>query len=442
MRAALAAIVGRWPSVLLTLLGVVSLVAAVSLVIPRAYTASTDVLLLQTEDGRATGSPGERVTRSMALVLEGRTLVESTEGTDGVTVRAEPIGTSDVIRLDVEADSPERAAETATALTNRFAAFLAQDQPAEGRLLSSRVVSAPEVPSVPSRPDWPTWLLLATLAGVIAGVAQAVWRGSPPRAIDTTTQAKEVIGAPVLASIARDPDARQRPLLTDLEPHHPRHEALRILRTNLQFLDIDGAQQVITITSSLPGDGKTTTSCNLAQAIAETGRRVVVVEGDLRRPRLAEMFGLERTVGLTTTLVGRVPLDQALQGTGTPGLDVLTSGALPPNPTEILQTTAMARLVDELRARYDVVLMDAPPLLPVSDGAILATLSDGAIVLVRHGRTHADELAIAAERLRAVDAVVLGTVLTMTPRREARRYGYAPYISEQVSGRSRRRRRR
>ncbi|WP_156794104.1 CpsD/CapB family tyrosine-protein kinase [Aeromicrobium marinum] len=426
MRTTLGAIAGRWTSILLITALTVAVVAAVAAVVPRQYTASTDLLLLQVDEAGSAGSPGERAIASYAAVLEGRTLIGSTEGATDVEVRATPREGADVIRLDVRADTAREAAAAATALGNRFAAWLDLEQPEAGPQVSSQVISPAGAPDSPSRPDWPTWLAIATVVGLVVGSVRAVFRGVPPGVVDTSAQAKEILGAPVLASVATDPDVRTRPLLSDLEPHHPRHEALRILRTNLQFLDVDQAQQVITVTSALPGDGKTTTTCALAQAIAETGRSVVVVEGDLRRPRLAEMFGIERTVGLTTALVGRIPIDEAVQASGTPGLDVLTSGALPPNPTEILQTTAMARLVDGLRDRYDVVLIDAPPLLPVSDAALLAALSDGAIVLVRHGRTRADELELAAERLRAVDATVLGTVLTMTPRREARRYGYGP----------------
>jgi capsular exopolysaccharide synthesis family protein len=233
-----------------------------------------------------------------------------------------------------------------------------------------------------------------------------------------------VSGAPVLGAVAYDRAATQAPLITSLGNHHPRFEAVRILRTNLQFLDIDRDHKVIAVTSSVAGEGKSTTACNLAIALAQTGTRVVLVEGDLRRPRVSEYLGIEKTVGLTTVLVGRVALDAALQEAGTPGLDVLTSGALPPNPAEILQTDAMRALLAELRHRYDVVLIDSPPLLPVTDAALLASIADGAILVVRHGETGHDQVRAAVERLDSVGARLLGTVLSMSPAKELTRYGY------------------
>ena len=220
------------------------------------------------------------------------------------------------------------------------------------------------------------------LSACSLGLLFAAWRELADRSVRTPTELEELAGAPVLGAMAYDRAAASTPLITSLGTHHPRFEAVRILRTNLQFLDVDRDHKVITITSSLAGEGKSTTACNLAIALAQTGTRVVLVEGDLRRPRVSEYLGIEKSVGLTTVLVGRVALDAALQQAGTPGLDVLTSGALPPNPSEILQTKAMTALIAELRHRYEVVLIDAPPLLPVTDASLLASISDGAILVV------------------------------------------------------------
>ena len=181
---------------------------------------------------------------------------------------------------------------------------------------------------------------------------------------------------------------------------------------------------MLTVTSCLPGEGKSTTVANLAIALAHGGESVVLVDADLRRPRLDELFGLDRAPGLTTALVGAVDIADAVQETSVPGLDVLTTGALPPNPSELLQTNAMADLVLTLQRRYDIVLFDAPPLLPVTDAALLATLSDGAVLLVRHGRTTAEQVRAAVGRLQSVGADLLGTVLTMVPARGMARYGY------------------
>src|SRR5680860_397476 len=189
-----------------------------------------------------------------------------------------------------------------------------------------------------------------------------------------------------------------------------------------------------TVTSSVPEEGKTTTATNLAITLAQAGQKVMLVEADLRRPKVAGMLRLESAVGLTTVLVGRVDLREAIQDHSVPNLSVLTSGALPPNPAELLQSLAMGEVLTRLRAEYDVIIIDAPPLLPVTDAALLASQSDGALIVVRHGKTTRDQLRHAIERLDSVDARALGVVLNMVPNRKSGDsyygygygYGYAP----------------
>jgi receptor protein-tyrosine kinase len=192
----------------------------------------------------------------------------------------------------------------------------------------------------------------------------------------------------------------------------------------LQFIDPDAQHKVFVITSSLPGEGKTTTAVNLALALAEGGEKVVLVEGDLRRPKVAEYLRLETAVGLTTVLIGRLSLADATQTTASESLAVLTSGATPPNPAELLKSSSMSSLIASLRSEYDIVLIDAPPLLPVTDGALLAAQADGALLVVRHGKTTADQVTLAVERLEAVDATPVGIIFNMTPAKGGGGYGY------------------
>lgn len=166
---------------------------------------------------------------------------------------------------------------------------------------------------------------------------------------------------------------------------------------------------------------------NLALALAQGGEHVLLIECDLRRPRAARSLGLDAAVGVTTVLVGKATLAEALQEVD--GLDVLAAGAIPPNPAELIQSGAMKDLLAEVRHRYDVVLMDAPPLLPVTDAALLAAQADGALVVVRHGKTTRDQLRGALQRLRQVDGAALGIVFNMTPRSGGAYgygYGYGP----------------
>lgn len=432
----------RWPIVLvLVLLGLGAGELLRSTVLPR-YEATAEVLLEAapgTElDGRTVGSYGH--------VIGGRDVVGPAVealGVQGVTpddVRSSVVPGTGVLRVEARADRLDAAEELAGAVAEQFTTWLAdtQDGLDDDQQVRSRVVDPGTGSTTPVEPRrWP-YLLVGGLLGLLLGVGVARWRQVSDKGVTSAEDLEQATGVAVLGAIAHDRSVHEAPLLTSLSPQHPRAEALRILRTNLQFVDVDHDRTVVAVTSAVEAEGKTTTACNLAIALAQSGLRVALVEGDLRRPQLAESFGLESTVGLTTVLVGRVDLDEALQETEVPGLDVLASGARPPNPAEIVQTGAMERLVADLRQRYDVVLIDAPPLLPVADAAILSLLADGALLVVRHGRTGHDQVRAAVDRLDTVGAKLFGSVLSMTPRRAAGRYGYG-YEYDQKSSRRRRR---
>ncbi|MGA8988772.1 polysaccharide biosynthesis tyrosine autokinase, partial [Aeromicrobium sp.] len=418
----------RWPSIIvMTAVGLTLSTVYLATASPR-YTAHADVLISPPTAQSARAVP-ERSVESYARVLGGRGTAGRVVQALGLSAGADSIdrrldgevlpGTS-TLRATAEDGSAQRAAEISQSAAESFVTWF-------GTLdtdLTADVVEQAFVPTEASSPSRSNWLLLGGLLGLLGGLLLAWARNSSDRSIHTPAELEDIAGAPVLGAIAYDRAAVESPLITSLGSHHPRFEAVRILRTNLQFLDIDRDTKVITITSSLAGEGKSTTACNLAIALSQTGSRVVLVEGDLRRPRVSEYLSIEKTVGLTTVLLGRVNLDAALQPAATAGLDVLTSGALPPNPSEILQTNAMRTLVSELRHRYDIVLVDAPPLLPVTDASLLASISDGAILVVRHGQTSRDEIRTATERLHSVGAKLLGTVLSMSPVKELTRYGY------------------
>lgn len=205
----------------------------------------------------------------------------------------------------------------------------------------------------------------------------------------------------------------------------PRAEAYVTIRTNLRYVDVDHPPRTVVVTSSVPGEGKTTTACNLAIAVAQAGSRVLLIEGDLRRPKVAEYLGVDGSIGLTDVLIGQIQFDDAVIHWRR-GLecDFLASGAIPPNPSELLGSHQMAELLQELAGRYDSVIIDAPPLLPVSDAAILAAVTDGALLVVRHGETRHEQVQHATQALRQVDARILGTILNFAPSRRGREEGY------------------
>lgn len=430
MRASLriGTVLRRWPSIIaLTLLGVGLAAISVSQATPQ-YEAHADVLISPPVE-QSTSAAAARTLESYAQVLGGRTVaadvVKDLGLSDSVTslddhISAKVIDGTSVLRVTATDESASEAARISQSAADSFVAW----QGKQDTKLHATVVSAANAPADPTSPKHLPWLVLGGLLGLLLGVLIAIRRAVSDTSVRTPAELEEVAGAPVLGAVAYDRTATQTPLITALGTHHPRYEAVRILRTNLQFLDIDRDNKVITITSAVAGEGKTTTATNLAIALAQTGTQVALVEGDLRRPRVSEYLGIEKTVGLTTVLVGRVGLDAALQQASTPGLDVLASGALPPNPSEILQTNAMKALVSELRQRFDVVLIDAPPLLPVTDASLLASISDGAILVVRHGSTGRETIRAATGRLNSVGARLLGTVLSMSPAKELSKYGY------------------
>jgi receptor protein-tyrosine kinase len=299
--------------------------------------------------------------------------------------------------------------------------------------IKATIVDSADVPIEPLEPRPLRNLSLATILGVLIGMGVALVRELLDTSVTSPQVAGAMSGAAVLGHIGFDSGAAKKPLVTALASHAPRVEAFRVLRTNLQFVDVDHDSKVFVVTSSVPEEGKTTTATNLAITLAQTGKRVLLIEADLRRPKIADILRLETSVGLTTVLVGRIALEDAIQEFAeVPNLSVLTSGAIPPNPAELLQSQTMAEVLTQLRRSFDVVIVDAPPLLPVTDAALLAAQSDGALLVIRHGKTTKDQVRNSMERLAAVDGRALGVVLNMVPQRrssgygEGYGYGYAP----------------
>ena len=247
--------------------------------------------------------------------------------------------------------------------------------------------------------------------------------------LDTSISSSEdvsaVTSAPILGHVNTDPVAVEKDPAVALAESTPWAEAFRVLRTNMQFVEVDHDHRVFVVSSSLPGEGKSTTVTSLAITLAMAGQRVALVDCDLRRPMVADRLGLDGSVGTTSVLIGQVAYEDAMQTYGDTGLDVMACGPRPPNPSELLQSQSMEKLIVNLRETYDIVLLDAPPLLPVTDGALLAAQSDGILAVVRHGKTSRDQLAHSLERIEQVDSKCVGVVINMAPAKKGgRSYGY------------------
>ncbi|WP_153505263.1 polysaccharide biosynthesis tyrosine autokinase [Cumulibacter manganitolerans] len=332
-----------------------------------------------------------------------------------------------ILNVTVQDSQPQRAQKLAEAIAQEFTVFVSELETtpgSENAPIKATIVDPATVPVSAVSPRPLSSLALAIGLGLIVGVGLAVLREMLDNTVKNTDTLREVSGAANLGSIFYDGKAAARPLVTQLDSHAPRAEAFRVLRTNLQFIDVDSDSKVFIMTSPLPGDGKSTTAVNLAITLAQAGQRTLLIEGDLRRPKTSEYLGLESKVGLTTVLIGKIDLDDVIQPWGDDGLHVISSGAIPPNPAELLQSRQMETVLDRLRRHYDVILIDAPPLLPVADAAVLARQADGAILVVRHGKTTKDQVVAAADRLHSVDAELLGTVFNRTPSKGNTGYGY------------------
>jgi capsular exopolysaccharide synthesis family protein len=366
---------------------------------------------------------GEEISRRVAQKLDPGNDPAPLTGTISATAEPETV----VLVVSATDTSASRARQIAQATAEVFVDYVAELETPPGKStapIKASIVDRATEPGSPISPQPTRNISLALILGLLVGAGLAVLRDTTDTRIKTTQHVNDATGnAPVLGNIHFDKSAAKAPLVVDIDSQSPRAEAFRVLRTNLQFVNVDDDHQLFVVTSAVPGEGKSTTVCNLAITMAAAGQNVLLIEGDLRRPRTAAYLGLENTVGVTTVLVGRVTLDEAVQ-TVVPGCVLLATGTPPPNPSELLQSGAMRRLLAEAREEYDVVLIDAPPLLPVTDAAILAAQSDGAILVVHHGSTTTDQVAGAVARLEAVDARLVGTVISMAPSARRDRSGY------------------
>ena len=344
-------------------------------------------------------------------------------------VASAPIDTS-IIAITVTNTSAERAADIANATSQSLAEIVEDiETPAGDDAISPvKLTRAQEatVPLYPVSPNVPLNVALGAVLGLIVAAVVAVLRETLETRIRNEGDLKQVTDVAILGGIVFDPKAKERPLIVHADPRSRRAESFRTLRTNLSFLEVARAERSFVVTSSIQSEGKSTTGANLAIALADAGSRVLFVDADLRRPKVADYMGLEGAVGLTDVLVGHAELEDVIQPWGMGQLFVLPAGHVPPNPSELLGSARMSQLIAEFNRGFDVVIFDSPPLLPVTDAAILAKNVGGTILIVAAGRTHKNQLKGALSALGNVGAPISGVVLTMLPTKgpNARGYGY------------------
>ena len=346
-------------------------------------------------------------------------------------VTAAVVGDTVVLELEVIATDPTRAQLIAQTYAEKLVETTRKlETPAGTRAppLSATIIDPASFSGDAVAPKPLRNLVLGLLFGLVLGVALSLLREVLDTTIKTPDDLAPTDGVPLMVSIALEPSGTKGRLLTELAVQSPRAEAFRVLRTNIQFVHVDRPHKQFVVASAVQEEGKTTTAVDLAISLASAGIKTLLIDGDLRRSSIAGLLGLDGTVGVTTVLLGKVTVEEAIQRHTLTDLDVLTSGVAPPNASELLQSNAMSNLMSTIRDMYEVVIIDSPPLIPVTDAALLAAQADGALLVVRYGKTTKDQLATALERLRQVDAATIGVVMNMVPTSKSMSgYSYGSY---------------
>lgn len=362
----------------------------------------------------------EQVVEAAGVDLDASQVVEAVSATaDSNTV---------LLNLSVDDTDPNRAVEIAMAFGEVLPAAISSLETPEGggpALAKLTVVNPPKLPTDPIAPKTEQNVAIGIVFGLLIGIAGALLANALDRRVKTKEQLERVTGVPVVGSIpfreAEDKEEGTEHIVPFKEGHSPAAEAFRRLRTNLQFLNVDKPPRVIVLTSSVAVEGKSETAVNLALALAEAGNSVLLIEADLRRPRVVNYMSMPDKVGMTNILTGQAEFSDVVQSTRYEGVHLLACGPLPPNPSELLSSDTARRLIATLREKYDYVLVDSPPLLPVTDGSLLARITDGALLIVREQRTTVDQVSQAVDNLRKADAPLIGSV--MVANKPAKRDG-------------------
>jgi receptor protein-tyrosine kinase len=415
---------------------------AVTLLTTPLYEASTRLFVSTAAAGdsltdkyQGTLFSQERVL-SYTDLLMGKTLAQRTIDKLGLPMSAAALQANvkatakpDTVLIDVSVldESPVQARDIADTLSNEFVAMAKElETPEDGSAPGARVVveQRASIPNAPVTPNKIRNIAIGLTLGVLLGVGLALLRHYLDNTVKDPQALEQITGVGLVGSIPLDKERRKVAAIPFEGNNSAIAEAFRKLRTNLQFLAVDNPPRVIVVTSSLPNEGKTTTAINIALALAEAEHNVLLVDGDLRRAMLGKYLNLVGSVGLSTVLSGGASLSEVLQKTNFPCLTVLTSGAIPPNPSELLGSMAAKKVLAEMRAQFDYVIVDSSPLLAVTDAAILAANSDGVLIMARFGQSKRQQLAHAVGSLEDVGAPLLGAVFTMTPARGSGSYDY------------------
>lgn len=422
----------RWRTVVVTvLLGAIA-PACITVLLPRTYVAKATSFVSITEPGGQGNSLYQNLqfalnqVASYTELAEGKSVLAPVISQLHLSMMPEELAAhvsasnpSDTVLLTVQADGsdPEQTQRIANAVAVQLGKeieSLETPRPGGDSSVTVRVAVPAGLPSTPVSPRPVLNVLIGLALGLAVGASIAIAREQMDTTVKSADELHDLAGVPPLGSIAEDGSIEKQPFVA------ARHdsidvEAFRSIRTSLQFADVDGPPRQVIVTSAMGDEGKTVVACNLAIAMTQTSRRVCLVEGNLRQPAVGRYLGLRPSAGLVDVVAGRSPLNDALVSWNGDQLTVLQAGTTAPDPTQLLGSRAMTDLLATLRERFDMLVIDAPPVLPVSDSAVLAHSSDGTILVARYGHTKRDDFSTAIGELEAAHARLIGTILTRVP---------------------------
>lgn len=368
-----------------------------------------------------------RSQRYLQSIIDQRSLKTTWQDLKANVAITNPAGTS-LMDIEVSDSSAARATTEADLIAGGLDDHLAD---IKQDTIRSTVTAKADKPGSPASPKLALWLAIGGVLGLAVGTSLAIGQAARDTSVREDDDLAELFGLPLLGKVPLDPKGESQPLPVSVPGTGARAEALRQLRTTLQFLSLGDdveAPRSILVTSAVGGEGKTTTACNVAIALAHAGLSTILVGADLRRTDLSRYMGVSEEVGLTSVLGGWNRLDEALHAWG--GQDdrlwVLGAGPTPPNPSELLASEQMQVLLRDLESRADIVIIDGAPLLPVADSAALAAIVSGTLLVIASDRTAREQVVRALSTLRQLDAQVFGGVLNRTVGKAKEGSGYLP----------------
>jgi polysaccharide biosynthesis transport protein len=441
LRDFLAVLRARWLIIVVVTLVVTGIAAAFTFTQTKVYTASADYYLqTQLKNTSQLGGGAYVLTpndlNTYVAVLNSSSVLDPLRESLGlapgtpIDVSAEVTGETSLFRITAHDPDPVLAAKIANYAGDALAGA-AETFTGLPKQTGSEVVAIPvnkaAVPSTPTSPVPSRNLLLGLLAGLMLGIGIAFVRHTMDTKVRGEADIRQYSKEPMIGEL---PVEKSKSELVNMErdPHSGYAEAIRRLRTNLMFVDVTTGRHSFIVTSAMPGEGKTTTTVNLAMAMATTGSKVLLIDGDLRNPSVAKTLGIEGAAGLTTVLLGQATETDVIQRWRDTSLHVLAAGAIPPNPSELLGSEPMLELFDKLAHEFDFILVDSPPVVPVVDAVLLDRMTGGTLMVVASQKTKKRDLQSAIKQLDTVGAKLVGFTMNFVPVNDNdRRYGVYRY---------------